>query len=135
MRVKRIIKEYKRKWQKYTIPAKASVLSCLISIIGALIFLIGILPFSQAKTETGGEDIQIHEKEESNEEFFQIVVMSDPTGVKVYIDEKFIGLTDRTLTLPKGKHEIKLKKMGYKDIHDIIEIPGQKILSVVLEKE
>lgn len=56
-------------------------------------------------------------------DFGELVVKSDPTGAKVYIEDDYVGRTTyRNETMAPGTYDIYLKLEGWGDIHRRIEI-------------
>ena len=65
-----------------------------------------------------------------------INVTSDPTGADVNVDGEFVGNTPSVLKLEPGKHNITVKKSGYKDWTREINVQsGSEVqLTATLEK-
>ncbi len=52
-----------------------------------------------------------------------ISVSSNPSGAKIYLDEKYMGTSPKTLSnVPIGTHTIKLTKSGYSDISKTVTV-------------
>lgn len=65
-----------------------------------------------------------------------VLVASVPAGADIYVDGKFIGDSPATLTLPAGKHAIRLSLNGYKDqTRDLSVLASSKVtLNAALAK-
>ena len=61
--------------------------------------------------------------------------MSSPTGAAVHIDGLFMGTTGLTVTLSAGRHTVNVSKDGFRSYDDLITVPRQTILSVILEHQ
>lgn len=88
--------------------------------------------------KTLSDSINIHnlsEKLGKHNDVFSLSIFSTSEGAEIFINGEFFGLTNRTVTLPSGKHAVRISKPGYNDYSDVIIIPNQKIFSVVLEKQ
>ena len=64
-----------------------------------------------------------------------VVFMSSPTGAAVHIDGLFMGTTGLTVTLSAGRHTVNVSKDGFRSYDDLITVPRQTILSVILEHQ
>ena len=51
-----------------------------------------------------------------------LTIISNPQGVRAYIDGNFKGTTPLTLMLPIGKHHIRMTRSGYQDINSEIKL-------------
>lgn len=60
---------------------------------------------------------------------------SQPDKANLEIDGQWVGLTPTTATLGEGQHSVVFTKAGYKPHNDIISVPQQKTVSVVLEEK
>jgi hypothetical protein len=65
---------------------------------------------------------------------FQVAVFSIPNGAKIMIGDSFYGLTNRTIDLTAGFHEITIMKEGYEEYRDKIKIPQQDVVTVELDR-
>jgi hypothetical protein len=68
-----------------------------------------------------------------------VTIKSDPTGAKLYVDDKEIGTTEANLTTlqPQSEHRVKLTKVGYKDFEQTFRAPdpgGKQELSYTLQR-
>ena len=65
-----------------------------------------------------------------------VVIYSTPPKAEVYIDKKFVGLTNGKFEITPGKHEILIKLEGYLDyLVDINIKEGEtKEIKVILTK-
>lgn len=62
-------------------------------------------------------------------------VISTPDGADIEVDGSFMGNTPSSLELPKGDHEVVIKKAGYKDWRRTLKIAGGEIkITADLEK-
>jgi len=64
----------------------------------------------------------------------ELTVMSNVTA-KIYVNEVFMGLSNRDLALKEGRYLIKLTKDGFETFEDFIKIPARKLLTIELEKK
>jgi len=59
-----------------------------------------------------------------------LIVLSTPTPCDLYLDNKKMGTTGSTIkNIPAGYHDISLKKYGYHDFNDKIQIMDSKLSS------
>ncbi len=66
-----------------------------------------------------------------------INVISSPSSAKIFLNNVFVGLTDRSVTYPAGNYIIKLVKEGYKDYINNTKIEAGKTTNInaILIKE
>lgn len=65
----------------------------------------------------------------------ELKINSKPGSAKIYIDEEYMGETPLKISLPKGKHILKLKKSRYKTIQQNIDIKAKQITNANLKLE
>jgi len=66
-------------------------------------------------------------------EYGNIVITSQPTGAKVYIDDTYKGFTDCTIKVPTGKHVVSLKMSGYLPWSVIVNVSSGKTVELTPE--
>lgn len=66
-------------------------------------------------------------------EYGNIVITSQPTGAKVYIDDTYKGFTDCTIKVPTGKHVVSLKMSGYLPWSVIVYVSSGKTVELTPE--
>ncbi len=57
-------------------------------------------------------------------------VLSDPTGVRVSVDGKYMGLTPLAIELPPGNHRLTLTKDGFDTVEKGIVLSAEKSMEV-----
>lgn len=74
---------------------------------------------------------------ESSEKLFELYLGSDPEQAKIYIDGSYVGQTPLTLTSSNDNMNVILKKFGYYDLEESInlDIDHPKIVRLALIKE
>jgi hypothetical protein len=65
-----------------------------------------------------------------------VMLMSEPKGAEIYVDEKFVGSTPSVVTLLPGPHELEIKSDGFKPWRRKLEVTsGSKVtVQAILEK-
>ncbi|MEK6936880.1 MAG: PEGA domain-containing protein [Nanoarchaeota archaeon] len=64
-----------------------------------------------------------------------ITVLSEPNNAEVFIGPNYVGKTPITITIIPGTHEITLKKVGYHDLKEYVELKKDESKDVFLELE
>lgn len=90
-------------------------------IIFAIILVIKLIPSL----------LQHHEPEPTS---FSVRIDSSPSGGKVFIDKKQVGVTPFSTTLEKGSYGIRVEKEGYKSAYEITE-GGNREFNFKLKEE
>lgn len=90
-------------------------------IIFATILVIKLIP----------DLLQHHESEPTS---FSVIIDSSPSGAKVFIDKKQVGITPFSITLEKGSYGIRVEKEGYKSAYEITE-GGDREFNFKLKEE
>jgi len=65
----------------------------------------------------------------------QLTVLSDPDGATVFIDEKPVGVTPWTGELYPGRHRVRVRREGYADADQQIELLAHRALDVSVSLE
>ncbi len=66
-----------------------------------------------------------------NDQYGTIEIVSNPSGVNVYLDGAYKGTTPTTLyNVPIGSHTVKLAKSGYSDVSSTVTVSSGKTASV-----
>jgi hypothetical protein len=66
-------------------------------------------------------------------EMYPVSVMSWPTNAAIYANGVFVGLGDRQIDLPAGRHVIRISKSGFEDSIDVVVTPRERLLTVRLK--
>jgi len=74
---------------------------------------VGVVVNQPEKQATKGETSQPNEKGEQGTGV--LLVSSNPDSAEVWVDGAFVGTTPAKLTLPSGKHTMKVSLQGYED--------------------
>ncbi len=84
----------------------------------------GMLPVEQEITLTPGDRPSV--KFPLREQSGGLVVLSDPPGARVGFDGRMLGRTPLAFErLPMGKHELTIRKEGFDEFRDVIEVDDQ----------
>ena len=67
-----------------------------------------------------------------NIKLYSISIVTKPDQANIFINEQFVGKSDRQVKLPKGEYRLKIEKNGYETFEDIISVPSQTIIPITL---
>jgi hypothetical protein len=68
-----------------------------------------------------------------DEPVFLVTIKPDEANMDIFVNNKFMGKSDKTIKLKKGSHEIKLVKDSI-EFKDVINIPEQSVYSPSIPK-
>lgn len=98
---------------------KAS-LNVIVGFIAAFI-LVFTTPLSVAQSDIGG-------KKEAPVKEGRVLVRTIPMGANIIVNEKTVGITPKTISLPAGRQEITLQKDGYTPLNIKVKVrTGRRI--------
>lgn len=66
---------------------------------------------------------------------FDILIFSDPLGIEVYIDDRYVGNTYLSVQLPSGEYTIRMSLEGFRDWEQTVTVTDSTSISAVLEGE
>ena len=71
---------------------------------------------------------------EDNQNKHELILLSEPSGSEIYLDDVYVGLTPQTFLIDESKHQLRFKLDSYVDNVRYISVERPVKLDVVLEK-
>lgn len=65
----------------------------------------------------------------------QVSILSEPAGATIFVDDRPIGVTPWTGELLPGRHDLRLRREGYRDARQAFELPAHRAIDVSVALE
>lgn len=74
-------------------------------------------------------------RNEKPQKTYTLSILTKPERAKIFIDEKFKGLSNKEIKLTEGEYKIEVRKDKFEEFVDVLTIPQQSILTIKLKKQ
>jgi len=91
--------------------------------------------FFSNKTQIDTTSTSISDSINNKIKTYSLNIFSIPENAMIYVEGKFVGRTNKQIELSSGSHRIILRKFGCEDYSEVVEVPRQTVLSIILVRK